>query len=72
MELGIGMFGDNHYDEHGKPMAAGDRLRELIEEIKLMDDVGIEFFGIGEHRHCRQYNQQYRLQKIVGGIEKVR
>lgn len=49
MELGIGMFGDNHYDERGKPLSAGDRLRELIEEIKLMDEVGIEFFGIGEH-----------------------
>jgi probable LLM family oxidoreductase len=49
MELGIGMFGDNHYDEHGKPLPAGNRLRELIEEIKLMDEVGIDFFGIGEH-----------------------
>ena len=49
MEFGIGMFGDNHYDEHGKPLSAGERLRELIEEIKLMDEVGIEFFGIGEH-----------------------
>ena len=49
MELGIGMFGDNHYDEHGKPLSAGERLRELIEEVKLMDEVGIEFFGIGEH-----------------------
>jgi len=49
MELGIGMFGDNHYDEQGKPLPAGERLRELIEEIKLMDEVGIEFFGIGEH-----------------------
>lgn len=49
MELGIGMFGDNHYDELGKPLPAGDRLRELIEEIKLMDEVGIDFFGIGEH-----------------------
>jgi probable LLM family oxidoreductase len=49
MELGIGMFGDNHYDEHGKPLSAGERLRELLEEIKLMDEVGIEFFGIGEH-----------------------
>ncbi len=43
------MFGDNHYDEHGTPLPAGDRLRELIEEIKLMDEVGIDFFGIGEH-----------------------
>ncbi len=49
MELGIGMFGDNHYDANGQPLSAGERLRELVEEIKLMDDVGIDFFGIGEH-----------------------
>lgn len=49
MELGIGMFGDNHYDTSGKPLPAGERLRELIEEIKLMDEVGVDFFGIGEH-----------------------
>src|SRR5688500_11034114 len=49
MELGIGMFGDNHYNAKGEPLPAGERLRELIEEIKLMDEVGIDFFGIGEH-----------------------
>jgi probable LLM family oxidoreductase len=49
MELGIGMFGDNHYDKDGKPQAPGQRLQELIEEIKLMDEVGLDFFGIGEH-----------------------
>src|SRR6185436_8455852 len=49
MELGISMFGDNHYDENGKPLSAGHRLRELMEEIKLMDEVGLDFFGIGEH-----------------------
>ena len=49
MELGIGMFGDNHYDQQGNPMDSGVRLRELIEEIKLMDEVGLDFFGIGEH-----------------------
>ncbi|HVD96569.1 MAG TPA: LLM class flavin-dependent oxidoreductase [Cytophagaceae bacterium] len=49
MELGVGMFGDNHYDQNGKPLSAGDRLRELIEEIKLMDEVGLDFYGIGEH-----------------------
>ena len=26
MELGIGMFGDNHYDEQGKAQPAGTRL----------------------------------------------
>lgn len=49
MELGIGMFGDNHYDENGKPLPAGERLREMIEEIKLMDELELDFFGIGEH-----------------------
>src|SRR6187549_1425283 len=49
MELGIGMFGDNHYDDKGQPLPAGERFRELIEEIKLMDETGIDFFGIGEH-----------------------
>lgn len=49
MELGIGMFGDNHYDLKGNPMDSGERLRELIDEIKLMDEVGLDFFGIGEH-----------------------
>lgn len=49
MELGISMFGDNHYDKNGKPEQPGQRLQELIEEIKLMDEVGLDFFGIGEH-----------------------
>ena len=49
MELGIGMFGDNHYSKEGKPEAPHQRLQELIEEIKLMDEAGLDFFGIGEH-----------------------
>ncbi|MGG9971526.1 LLM class flavin-dependent oxidoreductase [Ferruginibacter sp. SUN002] len=48
MELGIGMFGDNHF-VNGKSLPTGQRLRELIEEIKLMDELGLDFFGIGEH-----------------------
>ena len=49
MELGVGMFGDNHYDKDGKPQSPQQRLQELIEEIKLMDEVGLDFYGIGEH-----------------------
>lgn len=49
MELGISMFGDNHFDKAGKPLPTGQRLQELIEEIKLMDEVGLDFFGLGEH-----------------------
>lgn len=49
MELGVGMFGDNHYDKNGKVLPVGQRLQELIEEIKLMDELGLDFYGIGEH-----------------------
>jgi probable LLM family oxidoreductase len=49
MELGVGMFGDNHYDKNGKPQSPQQRLQELLEEIKLMDEVGLDFYGIGEH-----------------------
>ena len=49
MELGIGMFGDLHIDKSGTIQPAGQRMRELIEEIKLMDEVGLDFYGIGEH-----------------------
>ena len=49
MELGIGMFGDLHINHNGDIQPAGQRLKELIEEIKLMDEVGLDFYGIGEH-----------------------
>jgi probable LLM family oxidoreductase len=52
MELGISMFGDNHHGVDGQPLAVGDRLNELIAEIKRMDETGIDFFGIGEHHRA--------------------
>jgi probable LLM family oxidoreductase len=46
MELGIYSFG-----EVADPTAlsAAQRMRELIEEITLADQVGLEVFGVGEH-----------------------
>jgi len=49
MELGVGMFGDLHINNKGQVQPAGQRLKEIIEEIKLMDEVGLDFYGIGEH-----------------------
>jgi probable LLM family oxidoreductase len=49
MELGIGMFGDLQIDANGKIQSAQQRLNEIIEEVKLMDQVGLDFFGMGEH-----------------------
>jgi probable LLM family oxidoreductase len=49
MELGVGMFGDVHINSKGEIQPASQRLQELIEEIKLMDELGLDFYGIGEH-----------------------
>ncbi|MGO1817554.1 MAG: LLM class flavin-dependent oxidoreductase [Sphingobacterium sp.] len=50
MELGIGMFGDLQIDpQTGKIQAPQERIQQIIEEIRLMDDVGVDFFGMGEH-----------------------
>src|SRR5215210_8435056 len=52
MELGIGMFGDLNINRKGEVQPVQQRLQELIEEIKLMDEVGLDFFGIGEHHRA--------------------
>src|SRR5690554_2807152 len=50
MELGISMFGDLAADpKTGKFQSPQQRLNEIIEEIKLMDELGLDYFGIGEH-----------------------
>lgn len=53
IELGIGLFGDVHIDPTtGKMQSAAQRTQEIIEEIKLMDEVGVDFFGMGEHHRA--------------------
>ena len=50
MELGIYTFAETTPDPvTGQTVSAGDRLRDLMEEIELADQVGLDVFGIGEH-----------------------
>lgn len=50
MELGISMFGDLSYDAAAKSFQSPQsRLQDMLEEIKLADEVGLDVFGIGEH-----------------------
>lgn len=45
MELGVGMFGDLNIDSKGQVQPTGQRLQQIIEEIKLMDETGLDFFS---------------------------
>lgn len=46
MELGLYTFADV---AAGHPELAGQRLRNLVEEMELADQVGLDVFAIGEH-----------------------
>lgn len=53
MELGIGMFGDLSFDQNtGKYSDAGLKIREIVQQVKLMDEVGIDVFAMGEHHRA--------------------
>jgi probable LLM family oxidoreductase len=50
MELGVYTFAETTPDPvTGRTIGAAQRLRDLIEEIELADQVGLEVFGVGEH-----------------------
>lgn len=48
MEVGIGYFGDVRI-EGENVQSAQSRMQEIIEEIRLMDECGIDYFAMGEH-----------------------
>jgi probable LLM family oxidoreductase len=48
VEIGIDSFAAAH-DESSRAVSPTERLRNLIEEIELADQVGLDVFGIGEH-----------------------
>ena len=49
MEIGIYTFADV---PAGHPELAGQRLRNLVEEMKLADEVGLDVFAVGEHHRA--------------------
>ena len=50
MELGLYTFADVSRDpQTGVALAPDVRMRHLIEEIELADQVGLDVFGVGEH-----------------------
>ena len=50
MELGIYTFAELTPDPAtGRTVSPAERLRDLLEEIELADQVGLDVFGVGEH-----------------------
>ena len=53
MEIGLYTFAETTPDARtGAPGQAAQRLRDLLEEIVLADQVGLDVFGVGEHHRA--------------------
>ncbi|WP_432572000.1 LLM class flavin-dependent oxidoreductase [Kineococcus sp. SYSU DK005] len=49
MEIGISAFAETTPDSSGTTISHAERLREVVEEIELADQVGLDVYGLGEH-----------------------
>ncbi|MGT2785578.1 LLM class flavin-dependent oxidoreductase [Streptococcus merionis] len=50
IELGISTFGETTpLEGTGETFSHGERIRQLVTEIELADQVGLDVYGIGEH-----------------------
>jgi len=50
MEMGIYSFADLTPDVHtGRTISPTQRMRDIVEEIELADQVGLDVYGMGEH-----------------------
>lgn len=54
VELGLDTFGDVTIAADGAPHTPAQVLRHVVEEAVLADQVGVAFFGVGEH-HRRDF-----------------
>ena len=49
IELGLDTFGDVTVAPDGRLLTQAEALRNVVEEGVLADQVGLAFFGVGEH-----------------------
>ena len=53
MQVGIDSFAAAH-DDTSLSVSPSERLRRLVEQIELADQIGLDVFGVGEH-HRREF-----------------
>ncbi|MDN3495922.1 LLM class flavin-dependent oxidoreductase [Planococcus sp. APC 4015] len=54
VELGLDTFGDITVDASGARLSDAETIRNVVAQAKLADEVGLAFFGVGEH-HRREF-----------------
>ena len=52
IQFGLDTFGDVQVDADGTPLTHAQTLRNIVDEAVLADELGIDFFGVGEHHRA--------------------
>src|SRR3954467_3687545 len=72
MELGVYTFAELTPDPStGRTVSPAERLRDLVEEIELADQVGLDVFGVGEH-HRPDFAVSAPAVVLAAGAERTR
>ncbi|MCW2809703.1 MAG: putative monooxygenase, partial [Friedmanniella sp.] len=70
MELGLTTFAE--VSDPG--VSPGERLREVVEEAKLADQLGLDVYGVGEHHRADMAASapEIVLAAIAGGTSRIK
>lgn len=49
LQFGLSTFGDVTVNDDGSPTTAAQTIRNIVSQAELADQLGIDFFGVGEH-----------------------
>jgi probable LLM family oxidoreductase len=70
MQIGIDSFAAA-YDDASLAVSPSDRVRQLVEQIELADQVGLDAFGIGEH-HRQEYLDSAPAMILAGAATRTK
>jgi probable LLM family oxidoreductase len=74
LELGLDTFGDVTSDADGRLLPHAQVIRNVIAEAVLADELGIDFFGVGEHHRAdfAVSSPEVVLAAIAGRTSRIR
>ncbi len=49
LQFGLDTFGDMAVDTRGRPLTAGQVIRNVVAQARLADELGIDAYNVGEH-----------------------
>ena len=74
LEMGLDTFGDVTVGQDGRPLTQAQALRNVVSEAVLAENVGVDYFGVGEH-HRPDFAvsaPEVVLAAIAGKTERIR